>query len=114
MGKITRWRKRLRHDAANQHARRDHLVDREPRLREMLLQGRAIVRRVADAEGGERLAREPALFQVAACVCACSRGQRGLEELGRGLHQPVEPLALVLARFIARRQLGHGHAGLAG
>ena len=86
----------------------------KPALASVLLQRRRVVRRIAQAEGGDRLAREPALFQVATRLCARAGHQRRLEERCRRFDEPVEPLALVLAGFVARAELRHRHAGFAG
>ncbi len=100
--------------AADQHARRDHLLDLEPRACQVRAQRRAIVRRIAEAKRGDRLACEPALFQIAPRLGARAGHQRRLEERCRHFDDAVEPLALVLARFIARAELRHRHAGFAG
>ncbi len=61
-----------------------------------------------------RLARQPALFEVAARFGTGTGHQRRLEKVRRHLDDAIQPLALVLARLIARPELGHRHAGFVG
>ena len=85
----------------------------KPALARCCFKAERVVGRIADAEGCDRLAFQPALLDVAPRLRAGPARQGRLEESGGGLDEPVQPLAFVLAGFIARGELGHRHAGLA-
>ncbi len=51
---------------------------------------------------------EPAVGEIATRLGAAARGQRRLEELGRELHDVVERLAALLARFVLGETFGSG------
>jgi hypothetical protein len=91
--------------AGHQQARLDHVLGRNPLGAEMLLQGEALGRRVADAKLQLRLRLDAAVGEIAACLGAGAGRERRLEELRRELDHVVQGLAPFLARFRFRRGL---------
>ena len=83
-------------------------------LAEVLLEGEALGRRIAETELelGRRI--EPAVGEIAARLGAGARGERRLEEFRRQLDDVVERLAALLARLVLGRDLRQRHAGLGG
>src|SRR5690606_19845317 len=83
--------------ARDEEAGGDHLVLADSLAGEMLLQGRAVRRRIADAEAPLQLGRKPAIMEIAARLGAGPLLQRRLEE-GRGeVEHVVERGALPVA-----------------
>ncbi len=92
----------------------DHVLDRNALLAEVLLQGKALRGRIAEAELelGRRV--DAAVGKVAACPRARARGKRGFEKFCRKLKNVVQRLALVLARLVVGRRFGQRQAGHGG
>ncbi len=97
--------------AVDQQPGLDHVLDGDAEIAEMLLEGEALGRRVADAEFhlGRRI--EPAVGEVAARLGAGTPGERRLEERRGLLAHVMQGVAAALLGLGFPRELGHRHAG---
>ena len=97
---------------ADQQPRFHHVLGRNALRAEILLQRKAIRRRIADAKLQLRRRRNRAVAEIAARLGAVARGQRVGKEFCRELHHVMERLAaLLVPRGIGgrRRQRHAGH-----
>ena len=96
---------------ADQQARLHHVLGGNALRAEMLLQRKAIGRRIAEAKLQLRRRRNRAVAEIAARLGAVARGQRVGEEFCRELHHVIERLAaLLVPRGVGRRRRQR-HAG---
>ena len=90
--------------AADEQARFDHVVGGNALGAEMLLQRKALARRIAEAELDLRRRRDRAVGKIAARFRAVARGQRVTEKFCGELHHVMERLAALLVPRGIRRQ----------
>ncbi len=98
----------------HQQARRNHVLDRNALLAEVLLERKALVRCVADAKLELRCRIEAAVGEITARPGAEAPGECRLKELCREFHHIVQGAAALFARFVLARHFRQFHAGLRG
>ncbi len=100
--------------AGDEQAGGDHLLLGDVLARQVLLERRAVGRRIAETEPALEVGADVAAGEIAARRGTGARIERGLEELGGELQNVMEGGALLLALLGLRVARRHGHARLAG